>query len=155
MEITADWTDSEQRERQQKSTVLIQQSLSFNISAPFDWYVFIAAAFDPYLMDISHAIKLKDHHLVIEAHFTEEQKHLLWFEHLIIMHGLVSWIVLIHCRMTLITESVLPFHTSWLNEYWHATLIMHSEPTLMKITNKINSAVWKTDFVFASCTWKG
>lgn len=54
MEITADWTDSEQRERQQKSTVLIQQSLSFNIFAPFDWYVFIAAAFDPYFMDISH-----------------------------------------------------------------------------------------------------
>lgn len=57
MEITTDWTNRDQRERQQRSTVLIPLSFYFSLSAPFDWYLLMSAAAHPYFMSISHRIQ--------------------------------------------------------------------------------------------------
>lgn len=57
MEITADWTDRAQRERRQRSTLLVPLSFSFSFSAQFDWYLLMPAAAHPYFMSISDRIQ--------------------------------------------------------------------------------------------------
>lgn len=118
-----------------------------SISAPFDWYLLMPAAAHPYFMAISQMQrKLKDYRLVIEALFHRriETSPVIWALDYAAQPGEPAepysaavclepyWSI----AVWLITESVLPFLTSWLNKYWHAAGIVHSEPTLMKIASK-------------------
>jgi len=75
MEITADWNDRDQRERQQRSTV----PFSLSLSAPFDWYLSTPAAAHSYFMSISHRLQptLKNDCRGIEAPFSHKKNKIL------------------------------------------------------------------------------
>lgn len=143
MEITADWTDRDQREKLQRSTVLILPSFSSSFSAPLDWYLLMAAAAIPYFMSISNRILWTLKMIDFWFHRTVKTSHVIWaldyeawlpasgprVSRVIFCSNMSQTILIWHC-VTLITESALPFHTSWLNEYRHTAIITRSEPIL-------------------------
>ena len=148
MEITADWTDRDQRERQQRSTVLVLLSFSFSLCSI--WLI----AFDAsscsslfYVRFTQDTVNAKNDCWALKP-FSQRNKNissdlssllrsmaLVWglrVSRAIISCNVSPTVSILHC-VTLITESALPFGTSWLNEYRHTAIVSWSEPILSEI----------------------
>lgn len=140
MEITADWTDRDQRERQQRSTVLVLLSFSFSLLSI--WLIAFNASSCSSLFYVHFTKIIAGHwsrfHRGIKTSpviWAPDYEAWLWQRGLkshILLQRVSGTILIRHC-VTLITESALPLATSWLNEHSHTAIISRSELIFVKI----------------------
>lgn len=135
MEISADWTDRDQRERQRRFSELLLLSFSFSLLSI--WLIAFDESSCSFLFYVHFSQDTVNIKKMIAGHwspFSQRNKSISidlrsWLWSMALASGLllqrVSEIILIRHRVTLITESTLP--PSHLMTKWRQLIISRSE----------------------------